>query len=361
VTENMTPLPALGRLARQSDAAGIFEHSKGECPRPECGYCTDDAGRLLAISTRLASDPEALSLARVALGFLERAHLGGGHFLLRHGSDGTWTDDPPSDDAAGRALLGLGTAAAWAPWPDVRTRALVLFNGASDFRSEYPRATAYAALGATELLLSEPAHVRALHLVSDAADRLPEMAMGHAWPWPERRLSYANALLPEAALAVATATGKQSVASEALQVLWWLVGQEMVEDHFSFAPVGGRDQGGQQPAFDQQPIEAWAMADACARAFAYTGDLRWAEAAGCAGAWFLGDNDANVPVFNPKTGGGFDGLEPHGVNLNEGAESTLAFVGTMFQLQQLPPFDAIAAGHLRQSPHAAMFQAAVAC
>ena len=43
-----------------------------------------------------------------------------------------------------------------------------------------------------------------------------------------------------------------------------------------------------------------------------------------------------VTVFDPATGGGFDGLEPEGGNRNEGAESTLAFVGTMLQLQELP-------------------------
>jgi hypothetical protein len=108
----------------------------------ECGYYTDDAGRLLAIASRLAPVPDAPLLARVALGFLRRAHLGGGRVRLRQGTDSTWTDDRPSDDAAGRALLGLGTAAARAPWPDLRGRALVLFGEAADFRSEHPRAVA---------------------------------------------------------------------------------------------------------------------------------------------------------------------------------------------------------------------------
>ena len=195
-------------------------------------------------------------------------------------------------------------------------------------------------------------------MVSDAADSLPSPATTDAWPWPEPRLSYANALLPDAALSVATAMGRQRAARDALHLLGWLVGQEMVDGHFSFTPVGGRCRDGQQPAFDQQPIEAWAMTEACARAFAYTGDRRWAEAARHSGAWFLGDNDVTVAVFDPATGDGFDGLEPDGVNRNEGAESTLAFVGTMLQLQELPSANAVASGHFRQSPRVATFQAA---
>ena len=106
--ETVAPLPALRHLARLSDAVGIFKHAKLDCPRPECGYCTDDAGRLLAIATWLASDANAPLLAEVALGFLERAHVGGDRFRSRQGVDNTWTNDRPSDDAAGRALLSLG-------------------------------------------------------------------------------------------------------------------------------------------------------------------------------------------------------------------------------------------------------------
>ena len=93
--ETVAPLPTLRHLVRLSDAVGIFEHAKLDRPRPECGYCTDDAGRLLAIASRMAPDPNAPLLAQVALGFLERAHLGGGRFRLRQRVDGTWTDDRP--------------------------------------------------------------------------------------------------------------------------------------------------------------------------------------------------------------------------------------------------------------------------
>ena len=147
---------------------------------------------------------------------------------------------------------------------------------------------------------------------------------------------------------VAIAMGKQHAADDALHLLRWLVDQETIDGHFSFTPVGGRGRDGLQPAFDQQPIEAWTMTEACARAFAFTGDRRWAEAAHRSGAWFLGDNDVRVAVFDPATGGGFDGLEPDGVNHNEGAESTLAFVGTMLQLHELPSANAVASVHFRQ-------------
>ena len=126
-----------------------------------------------------------------------------------------------------------------------------------------------------------------------------------------------------------------SAATDALVLLDWLVNEESGENGFSFVPVGGRGPGGSKPAFDQQPIEAWAMADACVRAFAYTREVRWADAVRRAARWFVGDNDVGVAMFDPSTGGGFDGLGRHGANRNQGAESTLAFVGTMAQAARI--------------------------
>ncbi len=67
-----------------------------------------------------------------------------------------------------------------------------------------------------------------------------------------------------------------------------------------------------------------ALADACARAATVDGDAAWADGVRMAAAWFDGDNDAGVPMWDPATGGGYDGLQADGVNLNQGAESTLA-------------------------------------
>jgi hypothetical protein len=329
------PLPSLRFLARLSDSNGIFEHAEFVRPRREYGYCTDDAGRLLGLASRLPRDPDAFRLAELALGFLERAHRQGGEFRLRQRVDGTWTEDPSSEDAAARALLGLGTAVAWAPWPELRLRALALFDEASVLRSEHRRAVACAVLGAAELLSTDPAHTGARRLVSQATPLLEERGSSDTWPWPETRLSYANALLPEASLSAAIVNDDPHRASSALDQLRWLVERQTLDGHFSFTPVGGCDAASKPPMFDQQPIEAWATASACAKAFAYTRDHWWADAVQRAVAWFLGDNDVGVMVFDPITGGGFDGLQSNGVNRNEGAESGMAFVGTMLHLHEL--------------------------
>lgn len=274
-----------------------------------------------------------MRLALTALNFLERAHRGGATFLLRHDALGAWSTEE-SDDATGRALLGLATAAAFAPWPNVRGRSLALFDRVASFRTDHLRAAAYASLGAATLLREMPGHESARALLNDA----PDFVTAHAdesWPWPEARLSYANALLPLAALARAEVRDDATSAIDALGALEWLVREEILDDHFSFTPVTGRGLRDDRPQFDQQPIEAWAMTEACAFAYQYSRDPTWHHLARLAGSWFLGNNDVGVLVYDPATGGGYDGLKPNGVNLNQGAESTLSFVATMRELRAL--------------------------
>jgi hypothetical protein len=324
------PAPSLRHLKTLSGPLGVFEHARFREPWPEHGYCTDDAGRALALACRLPEDPYAEELAHLSLSFLERAHIGRGEFRLRQAADGHWTADPSSDDASGRALLGLGTASARSPWDEVRERSAQLFRAASDFRSQWPRAAAYVALGAVEVLAMDPSDEAARILAEGSLERVP---LGHdrGWRWPEPRLTYANALLPEAALALGAALGREDLLERGLSLLAWLAEEESFAGHWSFAPVGGRGPGGRKPAFDQQPIEAGAMAEASARAFELTGERRWGEAVLLAAGWFEGENDLGVAMWDPATGGGFDGLTRRGPNLNQGAESTLALVATTLQ------------------------------
>jgi hypothetical protein len=109
----------------------------------------------------------------------------------------------------------------------------------------------------------------------------------------------------------------------------------MAEGHLSPVPAGGWARGEPRPAFDQQPIEVAALADAAARALSVTGDPTWAKRLERCVAWFTGDNDSGTPLYNPVTGGGFDGLERDGHNANQGAESTLAAVGTLLHARRL--------------------------
>ncbi|MEO8423892.1 MAG: glycosyltransferase [Actinomycetota bacterium] len=323
-----SPEPTLRHLRRMTDDTGLFEHAIGSLPHRSLGYCTDDAGRGLAVAVR-SKESGAEELAERWLSFLVQANEGEGRFRLRMGFDRRWTDDPSSDDACGRAIFGIGVAAAISPWTHIRREARRLFELVSTFRSGFPRATAHAVVGAADLFVADERCISARAMIQDGLASLPRGSDDERWPWPEPRLAYGNALLPEALIAAGTAVGDDVALHEGLRLLRWLVDAETVDGHLSFTSAAGRGPDDARPAFDQQPIEAGVLADACARAFVVTNDEAWLEPLRLCVRWFEGLNDVGVPMFDPETGGAFDGLEPSGVNENQGAESTIALVSTL--------------------------------
>ena len=69
-----------------------------------------------------------LRLAERYLAFLTHAQDADGAFHNRLGYDRRWADEPGLGDWWGRALWGLGTAAARSPAPWIRAEALVAFS-----------------------------------------------------------------------------------------------------------------------------------------------------------------------------------------------------------------------------------------
>jgi hypothetical protein len=330
-TAPRTPAPdrtvRLDHLVRLTTPTGLFEHALGSTPRVEHGMCVDDVARALVVMARSPhSHSEADTLTRTYLRFVRSAQRPGGLLHNRRSPDGRWLDEPSTDDHWGRAVWALGTAAAHLWDGELAAVAHVGASSALAARSPHPRATAYAALGAVQLLRVDPRHAGALRLLDEAHAVLSRPSSDPGWPWPEARLTYANAVLPEAMIAVAHVFGDGGLLADGLLLLGWLVTEQTATGHLSVVPAGGRGPDDARPGFDQQPVEVTALAEAAATALRVTGDRRWAGVLEQCASWFEGDNDAGVPVRDVATGAGFDGLEPSGVNQNQGAESTLAWL-----------------------------------
>jgi hypothetical protein len=316
---------------------GIWEHCLGPVPRVEHGFCTDDVSRLLVLAAREPEAASAADLARTALDYLESAYRGRGRFLDRRAADGAWNERRFVDDSCGRAIWGLGTAAALLDDADLRSRALRLFESAAAFRSSWLRSTAFSVLGAGAVLMRDPSNRKAKGIIQDASRRFGHLGTPRRsrpgrpmWPWPEGRLRYANATVCEMLLLIARVTGDGTCGTNGLDLLRWLVETETSEGgHLSVAPAGGWAPNEPRPAFDQQPIEVAALAEACATAWAIAGDREWVETIERCAGWFAGDNDVGTSMIDITTGGGFDGLTPTGPNINQGAESTIAAVTTL--------------------------------
>jgi hypothetical protein len=156
------------------------------------------------------------------------------------------------------------------------------------------------------------------------------------WPWLEDTLNYANAKLPQALLLSGTRMHRADMVDMGLGCLQWLLAIQT--DHHHFVPIGSNGwypKGGKRTRFDQQPIETKAMVDACVEAYSITRDRQWFENTVFCFNWFLGHNDLNMPLYDPQTGGCRDGLMMDGINQNEGAESTLAWLLSLLTMQKL--------------------------
>jgi len=285
-----THLPVFDHLLHMTDRRGTVEQALLAEPAPEHGYCTADMARVLVVVSR-EPDPERTlnGIGGLALRFLNEAQALNGACRNRMDGAGKWVDDPALDDSWGKCIWGLGTAAAHSAVAWVRQSAIIQFERAAQRRSTSPRAMAFAALGAAELLKTDPGHVEARELLTHYA---------------------------------------QSVSAPSEHPAW-LVDYETVDGHFSPTPLAGRGAADARPGFEQQPIEVSSLADACARAAAADPSPVWPDGVRRAAAWFDGDNDAGLAMWDAQTGGGFDGLHADGVNHNQGTESTLAALSTM--------------------------------
>jgi hypothetical protein len=324
------PDPPFRHLIRITDQISLLEHTVGMEPRHQQGYCVDDAARGLMIVCREPSPrDELVTLARRYLYFLRQAQAPDGRFRDRLGFDRRWTGEPGTGDCWGLALWGLGTAVACGPVAEIRSESLARFDSGAGLRSEWPHAMAFAALGAAEVLSVQPGHSAARDLLAAAVGVIGEPSENPAWAWPAPRLSYANATIAEAVIAAGYKLGDEGVLRNGLRMLEWLLAGETRNGHLSVVPAGGWGQGEPRPGFDQRPVEVAALADACVRAAAATGDTGWLGGVSLCVAWFLGDNDAGTPMFNEHSGGGHDGLGPAGRDRNQGAQSTLAMVSVL--------------------------------
>lgn len=326
---------------------GIFQHAIGSTPDPAHGHCVDDVARALQVDLLHARvlGWEAVSESTWrSIRFLEAAFdEASGRFRNFRAIDGTWLGDKGSDDSHGRAMLALGEAVAAGLDPDAVASALALFGRAlrAAERLSSPRAQASIVLGCAALSESPavtesrvPADVTlgvaATTVMRSLATTLHARFIGFArpgWPWPEDTLTYENAVLPRAMIVAGQRLGAGVMQRIGLQVLDWLIDvQTAPEGHLSPIGNGWWPHGGTKSQFDQQPIEATALLLAAEAAYRVTGEPRYRDAMERSYGWFLGANDLGVRIADPRRGAGADGLGPHGVNANEGAESTLMWL-----------------------------------
>ncbi len=347
ITKFELPEIKLDHLKAFTDDTGMLQHANYTIPDRTHGYCTDDNARALLAAAMgqkyLPTNGLGLNtLSGHYLGFLLYAYNEkNGRFRNFMTYSRQWTEEVGSEDAHGRALWCLGKAVAFLDDPGYLAMSTTLFKKAlravENFYS--PRAIAFSLVGMHAYLDKFSGDSVVRRILEVFGNRLFDQFKTNGtddWPWLENALNYANGKLPHALLLCGHRMQRNDMIDMGLLSLKWLLSIQTEDKHL--APIGCNgwyEKDGPRARFDQQPLEASAMVEACVEAFIVTRDHTWFENAVMCFNWFLGHNDLNMPLYDPKTGGCRDGLMADGINQNEGAESTLAWLLSLMTLQKL--------------------------
>jgi glycosyltransferase involved in cell wall biosynthesis len=336
----------LDHLRRLSDGTGILQHASFSLPDYQHGYCTDDNARALLLTVFLEEtgddSPDTALLATRYAAFLNYAFdAKEKRFRNFMSFERCWNEGTNRwEDAHGRALWALGACVGMSRRRSLQMWAAQLFDRALPgvLDSTSLRAWAFALIGLNEYLR----RMSGDRLAKEERELLTQRLLdgfnrcsGPDWVWFEPVLSYANAQIPQALIL----TGRWARNPEALDVglrcLRWLM-QVQTAEAGHFRPIGSEGfytQDGTRANFDQQPLEAQASVSACLAAYQCTHEKTWLREAYKAFQWFLGKNDLGQSVYDPSSGGCYDALHVDRLNLNQGAESTLAFLLALQELR----------------------------
>jgi len=334
IDPEIMPEFSLDYVKHLTDHTGIVQHAKYGIPNWKEGYCIDDNARalLMVLMANQLGYKEAQKLMPAYMSFLLYMQNEGGYFRNFLSYKNEYLDKIGSEDAFGRTIWVLGYLIKNAPNNAFGKFGEDLFHKAQpNFKNlEHLRGISNTIIGITYYLKTYPTDNNALSTLNYLTDILVssyENTSCQNWKWFESYLTYDNAILPLSLLHSGEITRDEKVINIAFESMAFLEKVTMSAKYYN--PVGNdgwyfRD--GNIPSYDQQAIDTMAMVLTYAQAHQMTRDPQYVKKLFSVYSWFLGENSLRVPLYDPETKGCYDGLHPNGINLNQGAESTLAYL-----------------------------------
>jgi len=332
----------LAHIKKLTTRFGMIQFAKINHPDLDSGYTLDDNARALIAMCQhyeLTQEPDDLKLITNYLYFIRYCQQPGGLFLNYVDEGKKFTpqnDDTNLEDSNGRAIWALGyllsvrhlmPGALILDAERIMDAALLNIN-----KIHSTRAMAFVIKGLYHRYAGGKS-IQNSPLIAELANRLVQMYRHESspdWKWFESYLTYANSVLPEAMLCAWLATGDtiyQEIARESFDFLLSKIfsdGQIKVISNKSW--LYKETLTGPVTAGGEQPIDVAYTILALKRFYEAFGDETYKQKMEIAFNWFLGQNHLQQIIYNPRTGGCYDGLEENYVNLNQGAESTISYL-----------------------------------
>ncbi|MGC9376004.1 MAG: glycosyl transferase, partial [Bacteroidales bacterium] len=185
-------------------------------------------------------------------------------------------------------------------------------------------------IGISYYLKSNPSDKSMTEMLQNMANTLVkhyEMNKTDNWKWFESLLAYDNGILPLALLHAAEILNNDNISRVAMESMNFITEHTLKEDYLSI--IGNekwyyKDQ--ERSVFAQQPVDAMAMVLMFHQAFHLTKNKEYINKLYTSFLWFLGENDLRMSLYDYETKGCCDGFDSYGINRNQGAESSLAYL-----------------------------------
>ncbi len=332
----------LDHIKKLTTGFGMIQFSKLNQPDLESGYTLDDNARALIAMCQhyeLTGSIEDVEYINTYHEFINYCLQTDGAFLNYVNDQKEFTDQNYTTnlaDSNGRAIWALGYLISLG---DILPKKLI--DAASlTFQQALMNVTKIHSTRAMAFIIKglyyyNTKNKTTLHvsLIKELTNRLVQMYRHEAdkkWLWFESYLTYANSTLPEAMLCAWLATGEQiykDIARESFDFLLTRIFTEKrirVISNKKWLHRGNETiaiaNGGEQPINVAYTILALSKFYEVFKLPDYLYRLQVSI------SWFLGNNHLHQVIYNPCTGGCYDGLEENYVNLNQGAESTVSYL-----------------------------------
>ncbi len=333
------PTLNLEHVKKMTTDVGIIQFSIINQPDITTGYTLDDNARALVATCmhyECTGDEKDIEYINTYLNFLKFCQQNDGDFLNYVDSDRQFTEqnyETNLSDSNGRALWALGfliSKSKILPARFVTTAKSIVQKAlplAETMHSTRAMAFTLKGLYYANFESQSPEYTA---LIKTFADRLVQMyrhEAEHNWQWFESYLTYGNSILPEAMLCAYLETGDiiyKQIAQDSFDFLLSLTFNEK-----GIKVISNRSwlQKGEEAApHGEQPIDVAYTILALDKFYNVFKEADYMHKMTSAFNWFLGKNHLNQIIYNPCTGGCYDGLEDTHVNLNQGSESTLSYL-----------------------------------
>ena len=329
----------LQHIKRMTTNFGMIQFAKVSDPDLSSGYTIDDNARaLIAVAKQfeLTGKFSDLPLINTYLNFIIFCQQEDGLFLNYVDTDQQFFDknkDENLEDANGRALWALGQFLSLNQLLDFNLQKQVeaAFQKAipNIHKLESPRAIAFCIKGLYYYYQFKKDE-SIIQLITKLADNLVSKYRGVStdnWQWFEEYLTYANAVLPQAMLMAGECTKSELFKEVAHKTFDFLISTTFKNDKINvISNQSWHHKDKNNNTFGEQPIEIAYTILALEEFYLQDSDKDYLHKMKIAFNWFLGENHLHQIIYNPSTGGCYDGLEEHQVNLNQGAESTVSYL-----------------------------------